>query len=543
MEQQSIPEGDSALALEQFRRQWQEEVKSKAKQSTKPSDSTSRPATDRRLSTSRPERPINKPPAHHPLADVKDDNDEAPSATSALIERIEGLRVREVDEDDFSATGSQKEPQSALEHYEKAVERESQGNLGESVAHYRKAYRLDAKVDQSYRKKHFPTKPKPTSVNPSNASETVPNTAHHSSKEPDAPLPFPDLIASFATLSIPNAEPVIEGTEPPPCYINKLPVEVLIELLRFVAVRDPSDFVRLALVCKKLAFHVFNESAIWKRVATGPEFGLASQQYQFSTDVQGRPAIFQTLEKDEDENGESQGPVDGTLFSVDTDWRDFFHNHPRIRFTGVYISTVNYTRAGGSSATISTWTSQVHIVTYYRYLRFFRDGTVISLLTVSEPRDVVHLLTRENVSLIRGGKDAAHPLNFTSSAHALTHSSKEIEKLPPTARDLMKHALRGRWRLCHPLLTDPSSGTEVGANIGTAGDLHIETEGAGPRYLYTMHLSLKSSSRSKHTTKNNKLIWKGFWSYNQLTDDWSEFHLRNDKAFYFSRVKAYGLGY
>ena len=34
------------------------------------------------------------------------------------------------------------EPQSALEHYEKAVERESQGNLGDSLTHYRKAYRV-----------------------------------------------------------------------------------------------------------------------------------------------------------------------------------------------------------------------------------------------------------------------------------------------------------------------------------------------------------------------------------------------------------------
>jgi len=77
----------------------------------------------------------------------------------------------------------------------------------------------------------------------------------------------------------------------------------------------------------------------------------------------------------------------------------------------------------------------------------------------------------------------------------------------------------------------------------TPGDLHIETEGAGPRYRYTMHLSLKSAGRSKHTTKNNKLNWKGFWSYNLLTDDWAEFNLRHDKPFYFSRVKAYGLGY
>jgi F-box protein 9 len=38
-------------------------------------------------------------------------------------------------------TGS-REPRSALEHYEKAVERESQGNLGDSLDLYRKAFRV-----------------------------------------------------------------------------------------------------------------------------------------------------------------------------------------------------------------------------------------------------------------------------------------------------------------------------------------------------------------------------------------------------------------
>lgn len=34
------------------------------------------------------------------------------------------------------------EPSSALEHYERAVEKETQGNLGESMRHYRKAFKV-----------------------------------------------------------------------------------------------------------------------------------------------------------------------------------------------------------------------------------------------------------------------------------------------------------------------------------------------------------------------------------------------------------------
>jgi F-box protein 9 len=54
-----------------------------------------------------------------------------------------------------------------------------------------------------------------------------------------------------------------------------------------------------------------------------------------------------------------------------------------------------------------------------------------------------------------------------------------------------------------------------------------------------MELSFRSVGKG---TRNNKLIWKAYWHYNKLTDDWGEFGLRNDKAFFWSRVKSYGEG-
>lgn len=35
-----------------------------------------------------------------------------------------------------------KEPSTALEHYERAVEKETQGNLGDSLSHYRRAFKV-----------------------------------------------------------------------------------------------------------------------------------------------------------------------------------------------------------------------------------------------------------------------------------------------------------------------------------------------------------------------------------------------------------------
>jgi F-box protein 9 len=571
---------DTTSALEQFRQQWREEVNARAhKKPEKRSSGPSQPKA-RRPSENRPERPINVPPTRHPVADVKqDDSDHLSDAeptsgnsSTAMQQQVEGLKIGDMDDDGFTP-GTKKEPQSALEHFERAVEKESQGSLGDSLAHYRKAYRLDAKVDQTYKNKHFAAawKSKPTNTNPSNAPVTVPSTAHHSLEEPNSePLTFHQLIDSFADSQIEGAAPIIPGDLPPPCGIKKLPTEVLLDLLQHVATRDPAIYVRLSLVCKKLAYHVITDNSIWKRVALGPEFGLASQQYNFNTDLQGREIIFQELEEDlEDEQTRASKLVNELSFPADTVWRDIFHEYPRIRFTGVYISTVNYTRPGGASATANTWSNPIHIVTYYRYLRFFRDGTCISLLTTNEPIEVVHHLTPENLNYVRTGKKegAGHPLNFTSAAPALLRESHPQSSTtgtsgnapPPSARDVMKHALRGRWRLCDPSLdgplaesanTAPSGGAEPAQQSSpkptmSHGDLHIETEGAGPRYMYTMHLSLKNagSARSRHTTKNNKLVWKGFWSFNVLTNDWAEFHLRNDKPFFFSRVRGYGLGY
>jgi F-box protein 9 len=534
---------NSDSALEQFRRQWREEVNAKAK-SSKKRQTQGHVAVRPDPSASSEEPKVLIARSKHHLAggnseaeDVDHYREERPGIADQPSHSTLGGTI---EDDEFSSKKTTKEPKSALEHFERAIEKEDQGNFGDSVSHYRKAYRLDAAVDLTYRNKHFPPKSKIGDPNPSNAPVTVPSTAHHSSKEPIEVTSISTLVANFAGLSILGAPPIIEGDPPPACPISRLPPELLLEILLITAILDPASFTRLALVCKGLAYRVFAEKQIWKRVALGPEFGLAGQLYDFQTDLQGRESTnhvlglsFHRLTKDESTFDDP----------VNQDWREVFRSHPRIRFTGVYISTVNYTRAGGASASQTTWNTPVHIVTYYRYLRFFRDGTVISLLSCNEPIEVVHHLTKENVALIRGGKEH-HPLNFTSSAPAINGPSAPTG--PPTAHQLMKHALRGRWRLYHPSAAEERIGVAADtarAGMGGEGDVFIETEGAGPRYMYTMQLALKSSSKSKHGVRNNKLQWKGFWSHNQRTDDWFPFHLKNDRAFFFSRVKSYGLGY
>jgi F-box protein 9 len=379
---------------------------------------------------------------------------------------------------------------------------------------------MDDAVDVKYRRKYFPPSyiaSKLHNPNPSNAPQTVPGTAHHSLDGP--PQNIKDLLAGFQGLSIEPAGPEIEGMPPPPCPISTLPHEILVHILMDTAILDVAAFVRLAQACKRLAYMVNTEEQIWKRICLGSEVGFGAMHYQWQREISGYP-----LEEESNDRILDASAVEGDtpVLELDTEisslvllhnvysssWQKMFRLRPRIRFNGCYISTVNYIRPGQASPSQITWNSPVHIVTYYRYLRFYRDGTVISLLTTTEPADVIHFLTK---SLQESHKDG-------SGAHL------------PSA--FMQSASRGHWRL------SPASDNPEAEPKDTEGDLYVETEGVG-KYIYRMELSLRSAGKG---ARNNKLAWKAYYHYNRLTDDRGEFTLRNDKAFFWSRVKSYSMG-
>ncbi|KAL8393390.1 hypothetical protein RB595_003239 [Gaeumannomyces hyphopodioides] len=485
-------------------------------------------------------------------------------------------------------------PQTALALYEEAVEMESRGKLGESLRLYRTAFRMDDNVDRLYKTKHFPhaahlpSKPAASGSSPAAAAAAAASAHRGVSHRPHGPAPatavtttttttttstavaavaapprprvsLDDLVSGFAGLAIQPAAPPVEGMPAPPCPVAALPDEVLLHILLDVAAEDVGDFVRLAQVCRRLAFLVATEERIWRRVCLGPEFGFAAMPRLWKTDLtweaadpgggggggQGVAAAGVVVGDGEEEGDDDQARAaaaaaaqssspssspSAVAWSLLTSayggsWQTMFRFRPRIRFNGCYISTVNYIRAGQASANMVTWNSPVHVCTYFRYLRFFRDGTCISLLTTAEPAEVVPHLTKENLELHR----AAPVLSLPSS--------------------VMQYALKGRWRLGSAGAGPQGAAGAVAAPATVVGgppedqpapseeDLFIETEGVG-KYMYRLDLALKTAGKG---ARNNKLVWKGFWSYNRLTDDWAEFGLKNDKAFIFSRVKRFAV--
>jgi F-box protein 9 len=121
--------------LEAFRRKWREEVSARAQGSTKTSSrgSSSHSASKGFRQTSQ----IHVPSARR-LSKVRDEDEdeEIPTDPAGNARRQSNGETGE------SSKLGGSEPQSALEHYEKAVERENEGSLGESLNLYRKAFRV-----------------------------------------------------------------------------------------------------------------------------------------------------------------------------------------------------------------------------------------------------------------------------------------------------------------------------------------------------------------------------------------------------------------
>src|SRR5262249_44010137 len=123
---------ESNPELESFREQWRAEVRSRhpapAGSSSQPSAATVGPSAHRRGSLGTADAPRKPPPPptkRPPVQDHDDDYtqprsfDEAPAAGTASLVRTQ------------AGPSTTDEPMSALDHYERAVEKEAAGNLGD----------------------------------------------------------------------------------------------------------------------------------------------------------------------------------------------------------------------------------------------------------------------------------------------------------------------------------------------------------------------------------------------------------------------------
>lgn len=129
------------LALENFREEWRKEVTARSK--TKVSNHSNKGSTADTSASKRGDQSIQ---GSLPPCRVSQEEDFLDGVTNQayhdLEDREETQRFGPENTNTNLRSETQKEPRSALEHYEKAIEREDQGRMGDSLNLYRKAFRV-----------------------------------------------------------------------------------------------------------------------------------------------------------------------------------------------------------------------------------------------------------------------------------------------------------------------------------------------------------------------------------------------------------------
>lgn len=144
MADNEAPKPETEAELEAFRARWREEV---ARKSKKPGEASSNPQSR----PSKPPQRRNVPPAPSSAGpslakqpDTNDHDDFVPRPYHDLPDKEESLKLGQDGQPNERYVT--KEPTSALEHYERAVEKETQGNLQLSMQHYRKAFKVNSVI-------------------------------------------------------------------------------------------------------------------------------------------------------------------------------------------------------------------------------------------------------------------------------------------------------------------------------------------------------------------------------------------------------------
>ncbi|KAI8146151.1 hypothetical protein BJV82DRAFT_600692 [Fennellomyces sp. T-0311] len=352
---------------------------------------------------------------------------------------------------------------SAIDNYVMAMDMERMGQLGQALLHYRQAFKLDPDVDRAYRKLNL--------AEPSASANTrqcdplvaiatadgsdIRTLLGHSHYEQTSNTvaagdgdPLDALVREFLHQDI----SYIPRLDYKPLAIAKLPDELLVHVLGHLVLHSVSSVAAFALVCKRF-FLATRSASLWRHAC----------EHMFRT-----PGM--TLEQ----SRQHQAVFVNSMY--DGYWFRMFIERPRLRFDGVYISVCQYTRPGISD---NSWIHPVQLVTYYRYLRFFPDGTMIKYLSTDQPADVVRLLTSD-------------------------FSRRQV--------------FHGRFR------------------IEDSGEVWVEMrDQTRPRDRFQMALCIKSTSRGRH----NKMGWTSYVSQKDGREEVTTYDLNSMRPYFFSVVRHY----
>ncbi|KAF9466103.1 hypothetical protein BDZ94DRAFT_1158574 [Collybia nuda] len=369
---------------------------------------------------------------------------------------------------------------TALNIYRRAVNHEQRSELDDALLLYRQAFRMDPHVDRAYHRgemlasviaaqKHGEDLEVTRTLEEKLEYGLILRPTDTSTTVGVVTGILANLVKNFfGTLSF---EPEIEGE---PVYLGKLPDELLVVVLRNL---DPTSVERFATINRKARVLAL-DSAIWRHM------------------------VATTYKPPQVPDVESMVSVVKKYFA---DYRRIFIEQPRVRMDGVYIAICHYIRPGLSE---NSWVNISHLITYHRYLRFFPNGQVLSLLTNEEypPQQIIPLL---KPSLRMKGLLVGTWLLSGTTLH-LSNLLDASGRFPLSITDIPSAPLEA------PSITDYSERT---------------------RYAFMMTLDL----RSRPLGRWNKMNLQSYNSMNLETGDISPVALKHERPFWFSKVRSYAV--
>ncbi|KXJ29333.1 F-box only protein 9 [Exaiptasia diaphana] len=247
--------------------------------------------------------------------------------------------------------------EKAEKFYLKGVASEKNGFVYEAMLYYRKAVQLVPDIES--RIKDFSVssdeeEDDQEEHNEYNLQATIDNRVPEISA----------LVDQFQTLALDGKHVCQKEFETRMTHISDIPVELLVYIFKWV-VSTSLDFrslEQLSMVCKGF-YLCARDRELWRL---------------------GCVRIW--------------GENCGLPTNWNNSWRWMFITKPHIWTQGVYISKTSYVRQGEQIQDL--WS--LHLVTYYRYIRFFNNGSVIVFTTPEEPQYIVPRLNQSGLSLRYG---------------------------------------------------------------------------------------------------------------------------------------------
>ncbi|KAK2463536.1 hypothetical protein APHAL10511_004287 [Amanita phalloides] len=462
------------LELARFREKWKAEVQSRKKAAD---DSSTQSGSS--------------PPARvHPLAF-------APKHLDSKLERGSAGAVS-IGKVHANMTAPSETLLSALQAYRDAIQREQNGELDDALVLYRQAFRMDPHVDRAYSREEklaaVLASQQPLAMTRKEGTDTLTKDFSTSLKvsvstgSTNKQITVTGILAHIIS-NFRSDLTFMQEDEKQPLWLRLLPDELLVSILRRL---DITSIERFALSCRKARI-LSLDATIWRELVVATYKPPQISQTDLLTNLMERYKY---------------------------NYRHLYIEQPRIRLDGVYIAICHYVRAGLSE---NHWVNISHLITYNRFLRFFSNGLVLSLLANGEmsPQQVIPLLkpTLRMKGLHIGTWQllgSAVQLNLVDANGVLPAS------LPPSFAPLLS------------LLDSLESEVQHSRKHVSHNHAHVAAE-QRTQYMFSMILEL----RSRPLGRWNRLDIASYDSVNLETGDTLPVALKNERPFWFSRVRSY----